>query len=392
MELTILMPCLNEALTVEKCVRDALGFLQRSGIDGEVVVADNGSTDGSPELARHAGARVVEVNERGYGAALMGGINAARGRFVIMGDADASYDFANLQAFVRALRGGAQLVMGNRFKGGIAVGAMPFLHRWLGNPVLSALGRLFFRLPVGDFHCGLRGFHTQAIRDIHLTGSGMEFATEMVAKAAFAGLRVVEVPTTLKPDGRDRPPHLRTWRDGWRHLRFMLLFSPLWLFLLPGGLLLLVSVTGLIALWWGPLRIGTIGLDVHTMLFCSMGTALGFQAVQWGAMVQWLGVKAGMRRAPEGTRAKWFRKLATVESGLLLGLALFTPGLWWSVGLTSQWIQSDFGAIGNPAVLRSVIAACTLMVVGAQTVGGSLFAAALKAGIESGFIRLRVQS
>lgn len=392
MELTILMPCLNEALTVGKCVRDALGFLQRSNIQGEVLVADNGSTDGSQEIARQAGARVVRIDERGYGAALIGGIQAAAGQYIVMGDADDSYDFSNLQVFVQALRGGAQLVMGNRFKGGVAPGAMPFLHRWLGNPVLSALGRLFFRLPIGDFHCGLRGFDAQAIRNIHLTGTGMEFATEMVAKSAFAGLKVVEVPTTLKPDGRDRPPHLRTWRDGWRHLRFMLLFSPLWLFLLPGSLLLIASVIGLVALWHGPQRIGPIGLDIHTMLFCSMGTALGFQAIQWGAMVQWLGFKARMRRMPEGMFAGFFQKHATVELGLILGLMLFLPGLWWAVGLTSRWIQNDFGAILNPSILRNAIAACTLMIVGMQVVGGSLFAAALKAGIESGFIRLRTHS
>ena len=217
----------------------------------------------------------------------------------------------------------------------------------------------------------------------------MEVATEMVAKASFAGLRIVEVPTTLRPDGRDRAPHLRTWRDGWRHLRFMLLFSPLWLFLVPGFLLLALCTAGLLTLLQGPIQFGGIGLDVHTMLFCGMGVSLGFQALQWGALVQWLGVKAGMRRTTAYTSAKWINKLATVEAGLLLGIAFFIPGLWWAVELTSQWIQSDFGAVGNSAVLRSAIAASTLMIVGAQTVGGSLFAAALNAGIESGFIRLR---
>ena len=389
MELTILMPCLKEALTVKKCVSDAINFLHKNGIHGEVLIADNGSTDESCQIARQAGARVVEIKERGYGAALLGGINAAHGRYIIMGDADDSYDFTDLQPFMNALRGGAQLVMGNRFRGGIADGAMPFLHRWLGNPVLSALGRLFFKIPVGDFHCGLRAFHTQSVRNIHLTASGMEFATEMVAKASFAGLRIVEVPTTLRPDGRDRAPHLRTWRDGWRHLRFMLLFSPLWLFLVPGFLLLALCTAGLLTLLQGPIQFGGIGLDVHTMLFCGMGVSLGFQALQWGALVQWLGVKAGMRRTTAYTSAKWINKLATVEAGLLLGIAFFIPGLWWAVELTSQWIQSDFGAVGNSAVLRSAIAASTLMIVGAQTVGGSLFAAALNAGIESGFIRLR---
>lgn len=389
MELTILMPCLNEARTIEKCVRDAKDFLRLNNLSGEVLIADNGSTDGSQTLAETAGARVVSVENKGYGAALLGGIHAAKGKYIVMGDADDSYDFASLKPFLSALRSGAQLVMGNRFKGGIAPGAMPPLHRWLGNPVLSALGRLFFRLPVGDFHCGLRAFEAHSIRSLHLTATGMEFATEMVAKASFAKLRVEEVPTTLKPDGRGRPPHLRTWRDGWRHLRFMLLFSPMWLFMLPGTLLLIISIFGLATLWRGPLQIGSIGLDVHTMLFCGVGATLGFQAIQWGVMVQWLGINAGMREAPKIFESNSFKKWATVEFGLLLGFSLFLPGIFWSLDLTAQWIQSDFGAIANRDVMRSVIAAGTLMAIGAQTIGGSLFSAALKSGIESGFIRLR---
>lgn len=392
LELTILMPCLNEARTVGKCVADARGFLARAGIEGEVLVADNGSTDGSQALAEQAGARVVPIAQRGYGAALWGGIQAARGRYVIMGDADDSYDFVHLEPFVQALRSGQQLVMGNRFKGGIAPGAMPFLHRYLGNPVLSALGRLFFRLPVGDFHCGLRGFHTEAMRQLHLTGSGMEFATEMVAKASFAKLRVAEVPTTLKPDGRGRPPHLRTWRDGWRHLRFMLLFSPLWLFLIPGGLLLLLSMAALLALWPGPVRIGTLGFDVHTMIFASAGVALGFQAIQWGSMIQWLGIRSGMRHPPRDAVTQAASRLASIEVGLVLGLLLFLPGLWWAVSLAQHWVGTGFGAIEGAGILRSSIVACTLMVVGVQTIGGSLFAGALSAGLDSGFIQLRGQA
>lgn len=389
MELTILMPCLNEARTIEKCVRDAQYFLQNNNLSGEVLIADNGSTDGSQALAKNAGARVVDIEQKGYGSALLGGIQAAKGKYIAMGDADDSYDFTDLKPFLCALRDGAQLVIGNRFKGGISPGAMPPLHRWLGNPVLSALGRLFFRLPIGDFHCGLRAFDTQAIRNLHLTATGMEFATEMVAKASFACLRVEEVPTTLKPDGRGRPPHLRTWRDGWRHLRFMLLFSPMWLFMLPGTLLLIISIFGLATLWRGPLQIGGIGLDVHTMFFCGVGATLGFQAIQWGTMVQWLGINAGMRETPKIFESNSFKKWATVEFGLLLGLSLFLPGILWSLDLTAQWIQSDFGAIANRDVMRSVIAAGTLMAIGAQTIGGSLFSAALKSGIESGFIRLR---
>ncbi len=233
-ELTILMPCLNEAETLATCIDKAMLFLKRSGVSGEVLIADNGSSDGSPEIAGRHGARVVQVKEKGYGAALLGGIQAARGTYVIMADADDSYDFAHLDGFVAKLRQGCELVMGNRFLGGIKPGAMPPLHRYLGNPVLTGIGRLFFKSPSGDFHCGLRGFSKQAIDRLELQTTGMEFASEMVVKATLHGLRIAEVPTTLSPDGRSRPPHLRSWRDGWRHLRFLLIFSPRWLFLYPG--------------------------------------------------------------------------------------------------------------------------------------------------------------
>ena len=242
MELTVVMPCLNEAETVATCVRKAIGFLAESGISGEVLVADNGSTDGSQQLAADAGARVVPISDKGYGNALMGGIVAARGKYVIMGDADDSYDFTNLMPFVNELRKGADLVMGNRFRGGIAPGAMPPLHKYLGNPVLSFVGRLFFRSKIGDFHCGLRGFSRDSVMALNLQATGMEFASEMVVKATLAGQHVTEVPTTLSKDGRSRPPHLRSWRDGWRHLRFLLLFSPRWLFFLPGLALLIAGL------------------------------------------------------------------------------------------------------------------------------------------------------
>ncbi|HEX8868831.1 MAG TPA: glycosyltransferase family 2 protein, partial [Lentzea sp.] len=229
-ELTILMPCLNEAETLETCIRKAQGYLERSGVVGEVLIADNGSTDGSQKIATDLGARVVDIPAKGYGNALLGGIRAARGKFVIMGDADDSYDFSNLDDYVTRLRAGADLVMGNRFKGGIEPGAMPPLHKYLGNPVLSAVGVLFFKAPVRDFHCGLRGFQRDVMLKVGLHTSGMEFASEVVVKSCLAGLRIEEVPTTLKKDGRSRPPHLRSWRDGWRHLRFLLIYSPRWLF------------------------------------------------------------------------------------------------------------------------------------------------------------------
>src|SRR5687767_10394655 len=238
-ELTVLMPCLDEAETVGRCVAKARGFLERAGIQGEVLVVDNGSSDGSVRLAEQAGARVVQERRRGYGNALRSGIEQARGRFVVMGDADDSYDFSALDPFLERLRAGADLVIGNRFQGGIAARAMPPLHRYLGNPVLTGIGRLFFRSPVGDFHCGLRGFRRDAIVALGLSTEGMEFASEMVVRATVEGLRIVEVPTTLAPDGRSRRPHLRTFRDGWRHLRFLLLFSPRWLFLYPGVILMI---------------------------------------------------------------------------------------------------------------------------------------------------------
>ncbi len=259
LELSIVMPCLNEAETVGVCVEKALRFLEKGAVDGEVIVADNGSTDGSVEIARRAGARVIHVPEKGYGNALMGGIRAARGRYIIMGDSDDSYDFLHLEGFLEKLREGYDLVMGNRFKGGIAPGAMPFLHRWLGNPVLSGIGRLLFRSPCGDFHCGLRGFSKSAAEKMRLQTPGMEFASEMVVKASLLGMRVAEVPTTLSKAGRSRLPHLRSWRDGWRHLRFLLLFSPRWLFWLPGlGLMGLGGGLGT-ALTLSPVRL----LGVH---------------------------------------------------------------------------------------------------------------------------------
>src|SRR6201997_1332118 len=268
-ELTVVMPCLNEAETVATCVRKAVRFIADSGISGEVLVADNGSTDGSRQLAEDAGARVVPIPERGYGNALMGGIIAARGEYVIMGDADDSYDFTNLMPFVTELRKGYDLVMGNRFKGGIAPGAMPPLHKYLGNPVLSFIGRLFFPSAIGDFHCGLRGFNRESALQLNLQATGMEFASEMVVKATLWGRDISEVPATLKKDGRSRPPHLRSWRDGWRHLRFLLLFSPRWLFLLPGVLLFVFGIAAGAMVAAGPVTIGSFTFDVDTLVVAS---------------------------------------------------------------------------------------------------------------------------
>jgi glycosyltransferase involved in cell wall biosynthesis len=372
-ELTVLMPCLNEARTVATCVTAALRFLMQSGVAGEVLVADNGSSDGSQDLARRAGARVIHVPRRGYGAALRAGIGAARGRYVIMGDADDSYDFSALQAFVDLLRGGAQLVMGNRFRGGIAPGAMPTLHRYLGNPVLSFVGRLFFRTDIGDFHCGMRGFSREAMDRLGLVSPGMEFASEMVAKAALAGLRIEEVPTILRPDGRDRPPHLRTWRDGWRHLRFLLLFCPRWLFLYP-GLAFITAGLGGFALGATGMH-GSLRLGIHSLLYMAAATILGAQMVQLAVLTKWAGIMSGVV-PPQ----RWLTRMSPylkLENGLLSGLLLVFVGLAWSAWLTWDWGAAGFGALDPTQTMRVVIPAVTLMILGAQVSTASLFASAL---------------
>jgi glycosyltransferase involved in cell wall biosynthesis len=324
-ELSVVMPCLNEARTIEGCIREATGALQAAGIDGEIIVADNGSTDGSQAIAATAGARVVPVAAKGYGNALRGGIAAARGRYLLMGDADGSYDFSHVGRFVERLRAGDDLVMGNRFLGGIQPGAMPWKNRYLGNPVLSFVGRLFFRTGISDFHCGLRGFSADAYRRMDLRTTGMEFASEMVIKAVLLGLTVSEVPTTLRPDGRDRPPHLRPWRDGWRHLRFMLLFSPRWLFFFPGLALMAVGLIGGGFLLAGPVRLGRIELDVHTLLFAALAVLIGFQAVSFAALSKFFTIRAGLR--PQEARFESWLQRATLETGLLAGAGLLLVGL-----------------------------------------------------------------
>src|SRR6185503_16780874 len=280
-ELSVLMPCLNEAETLATCIKKAQKALDDLQVNGEVVIADNGSTDGSPEIAASLGARVIHVAQKGYGSALLGGIKAARGKYIIMGDADDSYDFTNLGPFLEKLRAGYDLVMGNRFKGGIAPNAMPPLHKYLGNPVLTGIGRLFFRSPCGDFHCGLRGFSKAAIQRLDLRTTGMEFASETVVKASLHRLRITEVPTTLSVDGRNRRPHLHTWRDGWRHLRFLLLYSPRWLFLYPGASLFLSGVAGMMWLLPAPRHVGMVGLDIHTLFYASLAVVVGFQLMMF---------------------------------------------------------------------------------------------------------------
>ena len=376
MELTILMPCLNEAATVGRCVGKARGFLQGSGMAGEVLVADNGSSDGSRELAAQAGARVIEVPRRGYGAVLAAGIAAARGRYVIMGDADDSYDFTRLEAFVEKLRQGHPLVMGNRFRGGIRPGAMPLLHRYLGNPVLSFIGRLLFRSPVGDFHCGLRGFDRAAVGALDLRTAGMEFASELVVKAALAGWNIAEVPVVLHPDGRGRPPHLRSWRDGWRHLRFLLLFSPRWLFLYP-GLALLASGSALTAvLYFTPLHVGGAGLDIHSMLYASAGSILGLQLCLFALFARVSAQNAGL--LPPRPALDRLLGALTLERGLLGGLAVAAAGLAWSAAAFWQWRETGFGALDPRLVMRDTIPAAALMVGGTEIMLASFLLSVLR--------------
>jgi glycosyltransferase involved in cell wall biosynthesis len=371
LELTFLMPCLNEAETLRGCIEEAKAFLAQHRIEGEVLIADNGSTDGSQELARQGGARVVSVAVRGYGAALYAGAMEAHGRYVIMGDSDGSYDFSSVLPLLESLRAGNDLVMGNRFLGGIQPGAMPWKNRYLGNPVLSGLGRLFFQTPLGDFHCGIRGFSKEAFRRMELRTTGMEFASEMVIKATLLGMKVHQVPTRLRPDGRSRPPHLRPWRDGWRHLRFMLLYSPTWLFLYPGLLLMLAGGVGVAALERGPVFMGRVGFDVHTLLYCAMAVLVGFQAVLFDAFARVFAVVEGLTPQSRGL-ARAFQ-LFNLERGLLVGSALIILGLIHGAMAVTQWGRVSFGPLNAQTTLREVIPSVLALTLGVELLFGSFF-------------------
>lgn len=371
-ELTILMPCLNEAETVETCVTKAMRFLEASDIDGEVIVADNGSTDGSQALAAAAGARVVPVKDRGYGAALLGGIQAARGRYVIMGDADDSYDFSSLMPYMEKLRDGCDLVMGNRFKGGIDKGAMPFLHKYLGNPVLSFLGRLFFNIKARDFHCGLRGFNRDRILALNLVTPGMEFASEMVVKSAIAGYAIDEVPTTLKPDGRSRPPHLRTWRDGWRHLRFLLIFSPRYLYAIPGFCLLAIGLVGTAVLLPGPQKLGggTV-LDIHSFIAFVLMTVLASQVLLFGMLARSFAAVFGIHRGDKG----WFGAVRSLELLLLVALALLVGGAGGALWCVSAWAATGYANLSYNDFLRQFVLSLAAILVAGQIFFTAFFSA-----------------
>jgi glycosyltransferase involved in cell wall biosynthesis len=387
LEVSVLMPCLNEAETLRACVHEALATIAAAGVTGEVLVADNGSGDGSRAVAIAAGARVIEVERRGYGNALLGGIAAARGRYVLMGDADGSYDFGELPRFLAALRAGADLVVGCRLPAGggrILPGAMPWKHRWIGNPILTALGRLFFTAPVHDFHCGLRAFRREAVAGLGLRCPGMEFASEMVVRATLAGLRITEVPVTLRPDGRSRPPHLRSWRDGWRHLRFMLLFSPRWLFLIPGLTLAALSLAVFLRLAFGPAQLGGVTFDTNTLIVASAGLTAGVQLVLFGVLAKAFAVQQGI--APPAPLLTRLRRLRPVELGIAGGAGLVLFGLGYLLVAVEQWREAGFGTLSYPDSLRVVVPAVTALALGIQLAFAGFALAVLDLGRE---IRLR---
>lgn len=370
MQLTILMPCLNEAETLATCIKKANKWIAESGVAAEVVIADNGSTDGSQDIAQSLGARVVPVKERGYGAALFHGSMAAAGEWIIMGDSDDSYDFSKLDAFVEKLKQGYDLVMGNRFLGGIAPGAMPWKNKYIGNPVLTWIGRLLFKCPAKDFHCGLRAFRKDAFLKMDLRTTGMEYASEMVIKATLFKMKIAEVPTTLSKDGRSRPPHLRPWRDGWRHLRFMLLFSPRWLFIIPGLTLALISLVIYLTLLAGPLKIGDVSFDVHTLFFAGAGIILGYLSFSFGVVARMFGIREGL--LGEHAALEKVRTSPVLEIGGIAGLALIAFGLVSGGCALAEWGQQNFGALSSQGLLRQVSFATVLILSGGVTLMTSL--------------------
>jgi glycosyltransferase involved in cell wall biosynthesis len=363
MEVSIIMPCLNEAETLETCIRKAQWFIAENDLAGEVIIADNGSNDGSQEIARRLNARVIDVPSKGYGSALKGGIAAARGQYIIMGDADDSYDFSNLNPFLVKLRNGYDLVMGNRFRGGIESGAMPFLHRYLGNPVLTGIGKLLFGSPCNDFHCGLRGFRKDAIANLELQTTGMEFASEMVVKATLHKMQITEVPTTLSPDGRSRPPHLNTWRDGWRHLRFLLMYSPRWLFFYPGIFLILGGFLATLSLLPSP--------KVHSLLYSSTAMTIGFQIVTFALFTKVFGISEGL--LPEDRRLNKLFDYLNLETGLIAGTVLLAIGMAASVYAFGIWGQHDYGSLNPTETMPIVIPGVTCLALGIQAIFSSFF-------------------
>ena len=370
-ELTVVLPCLNERETVGTCVQKAIAALKKEGIHGEVIVADNGSTDGSVELAETQGARVVHVDHRGYGNALRGGIQEARSTYVLMADSDDSYDFTHIPRFIEQLRNGSDLVMGNRFLGGIRDGAMPPLHRYLGNPVLTAIGRLFFRSPSRDFHCGIRAFRKESYERMDIRSTGMEFASEMVVKASLLRMKVSEVPTTLSPDGRSHPPHLRTWHDGWRHLRFLLMYSPRWLFLFPGIASIVVGLATCIWLMPGPRRVGGIVFDFHTLAYGFGAIVVGFQLLAFAVFTKVFAITEGL--LPKDPRLNRMFEYIKLETGLLVGALFVVLGVVGSLLAVSTWARSSFGPITSDNLLRLVMLSVFALILGPQIIFSSFF-------------------
>jgi len=370
-ELSIVMPCLNEVETLALCIRKARLGLEGAGVRGEIIVADNGSNDGSQQAARDLGARVVDVDQKGYGSALRGGIEAARGTYVMMGDADDSYDFSAIEPFVAKLRQGFDLVMGNRFLGGIDPGAMPWKHRWVGNPILSAIGRLFFHSPAGDFHCGLRGFRKDCYERLNLRTTGMEFASEMVVRASLMEMKIAEVPIRLHRDGRSRPPHLRSWRDGWRHLRFMLLYSPRWLFLIPGVVLFAANI--MVAAWLlpGPRQVGSAVLDIHTLLVATFLAIAGYQIVAFALFTKMFAITEGFHGSH--TYLTRVPRFVNLETGVGAGLLLIAAGVAWLVTAALGWRSVGYGQLDPRVTMRQVIPAGALLTFGVQTIFSSFF-------------------
>jgi len=373
--LTILMPCLNEAETLATCIKKAKTYLRESRLRGEILIADNGSTDGSQKIALKEGARVIDVKEKGYGNALIRGIEEAKGKYIIMGDADDSYDFTGLEPFLEKLEEGYELVMGNRFKGGIKKGAMPPLHRYLGNPVLSGIGKLFFRSPINDFHSGLRGFRRDAILSLDLQTTGMEYASEMVVKATLNKLKITEVPIVLYPDGRSRPPHLRSWRDGWRHLRFLLLYSPKWLFFYPGVFFMLIGFVSMATLSMGPIKIFGLNFDVNTMMFAGISILLGFTISSLGIFTTIFSVKNNL--LPEPSKFRRIINGENVDYGIIVGSCILVLGLLGAFLSLYNWGINGFGDLEATSTMRMVIPSSVFMVLGIQTIFTTFFISVL---------------
>ncbi len=377
-ELSVVMPCLNEADTLEVCISKAQRIFREHSISGEVVVADNGSDDESLEIANRLGARIENVAERGYGSALMGGISAARGRFVLMGDADDSYDFLEIPKFLEKLRENHELVQGCRLPAGggtILPGAMPFLHRWLGNPLLSSLVRIMFKAPVSDIYCGMRGFTKELYDRLDQRCTGMEFATEMIIKASLYGANIAQVPITLHPDGRKaHGPHLRTFRDGWRTLRFFTLYSPRWLFLIPGILLILLGLVGY-SIAYPELTIGSVTFGAHSLLVASLLLMMGYQSLLFAIFAKTFAVSEGLM--PPDPRLDRFFELVNLERGLVVGIGAFLVGGAFITNAWSHWRSIGFENLDYAQTMRQVIPGVTLAALGFQTILSGFFVSIL---------------